>query len=137
MKDFSQYQKVGQTSSNDVYIAESDSDILIVVPQKGTLDTAQGAREFISFMYHYAQTQGRPCSCVIILANVLSQEAEARRAYQEIDPKQVYAAALIVDNALSRALASFFVGLSRPIAPTKLFDTVENGVEWLKTMRPH
>ena len=57
------------------------------------------------------------------------QEPEARRAYTEIDPNLLYGEALVVENAVSRALGSFFVGLTRPKVPTKLFDSVENAIE--------
>jgi hypothetical protein len=70
------------------------------------------------------------------MANMLSQDAEARRAYAEVDINLFFGAALVVENSLSRALGSFFVGLARPAVPTKLFDSIENAVEWLKTMRP-
>jgi hypothetical protein len=136
MKDFSKYKQVGRTSSSIMYTAESDPDILITVPQEGTRETVKDAHDVVAFYYSYAQTLGRPCSAVVIMANLLSQEAESRRAYAGIDPKKVFAAGLVVENALSRALGSFFIGLTRPVAPTRLFDSVESAVEWLKTMRP-
>jgi hypothetical protein len=70
------------------------------------------------------------------MANMLSQDAEARRAYQEIDTDLFYGGGLVVENGLSRALGSFFLGLSRPHVPTRLFDTVDKAIEWLKTVRP-
>lgn len=119
-----------------VYIAESNPDILIIVPREGTMDNAKDARENVAYYHDYARSLGKRCGSLVIMANMLAQDAEARRAYQEIDPHLFFAGALVVESALSRALGSFFVGLSRPVVPTKLFDTVENAVEWLKTMRP-
>ena len=57
---------------------------------------------------------GKPCGSVVILANLLSQDAEARQAYQEIDTNLFYGGGLVVENAHSRALGSFFLGLARP-----------------------
>ena len=54
------------------------------------------------------------------MSNMLAQDVEARKAYQEIDTNLFYGGALVVESALSRALGSFFIGLSRPAAPTKL-----------------
>ena len=136
MKDFSRYKEVGKTSNTVVYIVESDPDILIVVPREGTMDNASDARENVAYFHSYARSLGRSCGSVVIMANMLSQDAEARRAYQEIDTNLFYGGGLVVENALSRALGSFFLGLSRPNVPTKLFDTVDNAIEWLKTMRP-
>lgn len=136
MHDFSQYKHISQAPQMDYYIAESDPDILIAVPQKGMVDTLQTARESANFMTDYARALGKPCGTLIVMTNLLSQEPEARRVYVEMDNRLFFGAALVVDNALSRALGSFFIGLTRPRTPTKLFDTVEKAIEWLKTMRP-
>lgn len=136
MRDFSHYKEVGKTANTVVYIVESDPDILIIVPRAGTMDNVKDARENVEFYHQYARTLGRPCGSVVIMSTMLSQDAEARRAYTEIDPTLLYGGALVVESALSRALGSFFVGLSRPIVPTKLFESVQSAVEWLKSMRP-
>src|SRR5512135_1686181 len=136
MIDTSKYKEVGRTPNTVVYIAEADPDILTVIPRAGTMDNARDARENVAFFHSYARALGRSCACVVIMANMLSQEPEARRAYQGIDTALFYGGGLVVENALSRALGSFFMGLSRPNVPTRLFDTVDNAVTWLKTMRP-
>ena len=136
MKDLSRYKEIGRTTNTVIYTSESDPDILVIVPREGTMDNAEDARENVAYFHNYARTLGKPCGSVVIMANMLSQDAEARRAYQEIDTSLFYAGGLVVENALSRALGSFFIGLSRPNVPTRLFDTVENAVEWVRTMRP-
>lgn len=137
MRDFSDYKEIGTTTNTVVYVAESDPDILIIVPREGTMDNGRDARENVAYYQAYARSLGKPCSSVVIMSNMLSQDAEARRAYTEIDPNLFYGGALVVESALSRALGSFFIGLTRPKVPTKLFDSLENAIEWLKTMRPH
>ncbi len=136
MRDFSHYKKIGETTNTEMYIAESDPDILIIVPREGTMDNSKDARENVAHYHEYARSLGRPCGSVVIMSNMLSQDAEARRAYADIDPSLIYGGALVVESALSRALGSFFIGLTRPKVPTKLFDTIEKGVEWLKSIRP-
>ncbi len=136
MKDFSEYQEIGKTTNTVIYISESDPDILIIVPREGTLDNAEDAHENVVHYQNYARTLGKPCGSVVIMANMLGQSPEARRAYQEIDPSLFYAGGLVVEDALSRALGSFFIGLARPHVPTRLFDSIEKAVEWIKTMRP-
>jgi hypothetical protein len=134
--DFSRYKKIGNTTNTEVYIAESDPDIMIVVPREGTMDNFEDASENVAYYHNYARSLGRPCGSVVIMSNMLSQDAEARRAYTTLDPALIYGGALVVGNALSRALGSFFMGLTRPKVPTRLFDSVESGVQWLKTIRP-
>ena len=136
MLDLSHYKEIGKTTNTVIYIAESDPDILIIVPREGTMDNGRDARENVAYYQEYARSLRRSCSSVVIMSNMLSQDAEARRAYTEIDPNLFYGGALVVESALSRALGSFFIGLTRPKVPTKLFDSVENAIEWLKTMRP-
>lgn len=136
MQDFSEYREIGKTSNTVVYIMDSDPDILIVVPPHGTMDNATDARENVGSFHGYARSLGGPCGSVVLMANMLSQDAEARRAYQEMDTGLFYAGGLVVENAPSRALGGFCLGLSRPNVPTRLFDSVDKAVEWVKTMRP-
>ena len=49
MKDFSSYKEIGKTTNTIVYMAESDPDIMIVVPREGTMDTARDAQENAAF----------------------------------------------------------------------------------------
>jgi hypothetical protein len=136
MKDFSEYKEIGMTTNTVIYIVESDPDILIIVPREGTMDNAKDAHENVAYFQGYARSLGRPCGGVVIMSNMLAQNAEARRAYQEMDTSLFFAGGLVVENALSRALGSFFVGLSDPNVPIRMFDTVEKAIEWLKMVRP-
>lgn len=135
MVDLSKYKEVGKTPNTVIYIVESEPDIILIVPREGTMDNAQDAHENVVQFHNYARRLGKPCASVVIMSKMLSQEPEARRAYTEIDPSLFYAGALVVENALSRALGGFFVGLTRPRVPTRLFDSVDNAVEWVRTMR--
>jgi hypothetical protein len=135
MTDFSQYQSVGTDGNSDYYIA--DPDILLVIPKAGMVDTPQTARKAVDFQTAYASQLGKKCSTLVIMSNVLSQDAETRRIYNEMTLSgQFFGTALIVNNPLSRAIASFAIGLSKPGVPIKLFDTIEKGIEWLRTIRP-
>jgi hypothetical protein len=135
MADFSQYQSVGTDGNTDYYIAEPD--ILLVVPKEGMVDTPKTARAAVDFQTAYARKLGKKCSTLVIMSNVLSQDAETRRIYNEMTISgHFFATALIVNNPLSRAVASFAIGLSKPTVPIKLFDSVEKGIEWLRSIRP-
>lgn len=43
------------------------------------------------------------------------------------------AAALPVESMLSRAIANFFLGLNKPLIPTRLFNDEAEAVAWLGT----
>lgn len=135
MTDFSQYQSVGTDGNSDYYIA--DPDILLVIPKAGMVDTPQNARVAVDFQTAYAKKLGKKCSTLVIMSNVLSQDAETRRIYNEMTVSgHFFGTALIVSNPLSRAIASFAIGLSKPEVPVRIFDTVEKGIEWLRSIRP-
>ena len=135
MTDFSQYQHFTMLHGADYYLV--DDDIILIVPPKGYRDSPSQARVSADFQDDYARKLGKKCALVIVMSNVLSQDAETRRVYNE-QPLSgcYYGTALIVDNALSRAIASFLIGLTQTLVPVKLFDTVERGIEWLRTIRP-
>jgi len=136
MTDLSKYQSIGTDGTSSYYIA--DPDILLVIPKAGMVDTPQAARVAVDYQTAYARKLGKKCSTLVVMSNVLSQDAETRRIYDEMTVSGLFfATALIVTNPLSRALASFAIGLAKPQMPIKLFDTVEKGVEWLRTVRPH
>jgi len=135
MTDFSQYQSVGTDGNSDYYTA--DPDILLVIPKPGMVDTSKTARVAVDYQTAYARKLGKKCSTLVIMSNVLSQDAETRRIYDEMTVSGLFfGTALIVSNPLSRAIASFAIGLSKPQVPIKLFDTIEKGIEWLKSVRP-
>lgn len=135
MTDFSQYQSVGTDGNSNYYTAAPD--ILLVIPKPGMVDTPQSARVAVDYQTAYARKLGEKCSTLVIMSSVLSQDAETRRIYDEMTVSGLFfATALVVNNPLSRAIASFAIGLSKPQVPIKLFDTVEKGIEWLKTVRP-
>ena len=135
MTDFSQYQSVGTAADTNYYIA--DPDILLVIPEDGYVDNPKSARIAVDYQTAYARKLGKKCSTLVVMSNVLSQDAETRRIYNEMTVSGLFfGTALIVSNPLSRAIASFAIGLSKPQVPIKLFDTVEKGIEWLRTVRP-
>ena len=136
MSDFSQYQLIGTVEDQaDYYII--DPDIMLCVPKANFVDTPQMAKASADFQSAYARKVGEKCATVVIMSNILSQDAETRRIYRELAENGLFfGAALVVDSPLSRALASFFIGLTKPKIPLKLFDTVEKSVEWLRTLRP-
>lgn len=135
MTDFSKYQQIHELFGVKYYLV--DDDIILIVPPKGYLDSPSRARISADFQDDYARKLGKKCALVIIMSHVLSQDAETRRVYNE-QPSSgcYYGTVLIVDNALSRAIASFLIGLSQTVVPVKLFDSVEKGIEWLRTIRP-
>ena len=43
------------------------------------------------------------------------------------------ATALVIKSPLSRVIANFFMGLNRPLTPTRMFTDVDEAIEWLQS----
>ena len=135
MSSFPEYKNVGSTVNTDYTIA--DPDILIVTPKPGTMDNPELARINVEFQTDYARQHAEKCAVVVIISNLLSQDAATRRVYTEgINSSLFFGVGLVVGNPLARAIGSFFMGLSRPEIPTKMFTSIESAVEWLQSIRP-
>jgi hypothetical protein len=71
---------------------------------------------------------------LVDFSNLKSQTKECREYYAK-DPEHIKtysAVALLVSSPLSRIIANFFLGINKPIKPTRLFEDRGAAVEWLK-----
>lgn len=131
----SSWKPVGVTSNTRYFV--TDEDLLIVCPHPGSRDDGMSATENAQFQMNYAAKLGRPIGTLVLLGNLTSQDAEARRAYAEyMLPERCFGAVLVVENALSRAIAAFFMGLTRPKIPTSTSPTIDAGLQTLASQRP-
>ena len=134
MNNSTEFKSVGSTVNTDYTIA--DPDILIVTPKPKSVDSPELAQINVDFQTAYARNLGEPCAVVVVMSNLLSQDAESRRIYTAgIGQPLFYGVALVVGNPLARAIGSFFMGLSKPEIDTKMFDSVEHAVDWLRSIR--
>jgi hypothetical protein len=58
---------------------------------------------------------------------------EAREAYAAEGHQYVSAAAVLIDNPVSRVIGNFFIGLNRPRLPMRLFVSEAEALAWLQT----
>lgn len=61
----------------------------------------------------------------------ISREARHYYAGQEA-AASASAVALIVDTPVSKVLGNFYLGLSNPILPSRLFSSKDDALAWLK-----
>ena len=135
MTDFSQYQHIGSAETGDFYAV--DPDIILIIPKTGLVDTRQAAQVSADFLSAYVRKLGKKCATIVVMSSVSSQDADARRTYSElIEQGLFFGVAVVVDSLLSRAIGNFVIGFAKSLVPTKLFDTVEKSVDWLRTIRP-
>ena len=131
------FQLVGNTSNTEYRTKPDARDILIVLPRSGLRDDGASARMNIDFQVKYAESVGRPCAVIVHLASLMSQDTEARRVYAAaMTPDHFFAASLVVSSPISRAIGSFFLGLSRPAVPTKMWGDIDKAIAWAESVRP-
>ena len=70
---------------------------------------------------------------LVDFSGIRSMSREARAFYAGPDTARVMTAvAILVDSYLSRAMGNFFMGLNRPLIPTRLFSSEQEALQWLE-----
>lgn len=77
--------------------------------------------------------QGKRRPLFVDTSQMKSLAREARHLYASEEAARVASAVgLIVGTPVSRVLGNFYLGLSNPHLPTRLFDAEAEALEWLK-----
>ncbi len=127
----STWQPIGSTINTRYFMAAPD--LMIVWPHVGSTDDGASAKENLEFQRDHAQKAGCRFGYVIVLSTLTSQDTNARKIYAEgMTTDWSLGVALVVENPLSRAIASFFAGLTKPKVPTRIVNSVDAGLTWLK-----
>lgn len=131
--DISSWKKLGATSNTQYY--EIEPGILGAVPDQGMSDDEQSARQNNVFQMEYFRGSRKPGCVVVFFDRMKGQDAAARRVYQrEPDSKLLLGTALVGGSLLGRAMASFFLGLSKAQVPVKLFGDLGDALLWARTV---
>jgi hypothetical protein len=124
----SRWESAGESTNTRYYKIEDG--ILAGVPHAGSVDDAASARSNIALQREYFQKTS-PGVCVVFFDNMVSQDKGARGVYQtEADPSFLLGTALVGGSLLSRAMGSFFLGLSKPRVKLKMFANLEDAIAW-------
>lgn len=120
---------VGRTRNTACYAHDR---VLIAWPDEGTHDDEEVALENARFEMAYFERLRRPGVLVVYIDRIAHQDRAARKVYQQVgQPELLLGIALVGGSMLSRAIASFFVGLSRPRMPARLFASYTDAEPWL------
>jgi hypothetical protein len=83
---------------------------------------------------HRKLTGDGPRCFLMDITAIRSMPREVRAFFQQPEHVKVHkAVALIVKSPLSRAIG-IFLGLNKPVRPTRLFSDEEHAAEWLRAM---
>jgi hypothetical protein len=132
--DISSWKKLGATSNTQYY--EIEPGMLAAVPHLGTSDDEHSARQNTGFQMDYFRAAARSGCVVVLFDRMKGQDAGARRVYQaEPDSKLLLGTALVGGTLLGRAMASFFLGLSKTQVRVKLFGEMKDALHWARSLK--
>jgi hypothetical protein len=98
---------------------------------EGSEHTKVDAEEATTVIWEVARRQARPL--LVDMRRTKSMDRDARAHYA--GPATVgvaRAVALLTGSPLTRVLASFFMGLSKPVVPTRMFTSEAEALAWLR-----
>lgn len=122
---------LGRTDNATFYLA--DPRAILVAPDEGCPDDESTARQSIALQAAYWEARGSRGATIVLMDRVVHQTREARRVYQvEVNPVRFTVCGLVSSSVFGRAVASVFVGLSRPAVPTRMFGSVAQALEWAR-----
>lgn len=128
--DPSGWRHLGDTANTRNY--EAEPGVLAVIPHPRSRDDGATARENVELQLRHLAAWGGGVT-VIFFDNLVAQDKEARRVYQTIpDPAVMRGTALVGGTMLARAIGSFFLGLSRPRVPLKMFGELAPALAWAR-----
>ncbi len=105
--------------------------VVIGLPDDGVVETVEQSRKVYEGYARCAQEQGRPVSVVVLVDRLGNQTPEVRSFWQRaMQPDVVSGCALVSGSFFARAISSFFIGLSKPTVPTKMFATLDDAIAW-------
>ncbi len=130
--DTSGWKFVGRTANSRYFVVERG--ILACVPDPKSSDTESSAKENVRFQELYWTERAEHGTCMVFFDQLVDQTAAARRVYATYPFRSQRATALVGGTALSRAIASFFTGLSQPATRTKFFGSATDAAEWCRNL---
>jgi hypothetical protein len=81
--------------------------------------------------------RGRKVPCLVDMRNVKSMSRESRLFLAGPETAKLHlAGALVTTSPLGKALANFFMGLNKPLVPTRMFTSDEQALGWLRGFLP-
>jgi len=111
---------------------EIEPHVMAGVPNPGASDDLLTARDNVAFQNKLFKEWGGGV-VLVFFDNLVSQDKDARRVYQT-EPEQPHfrGCGLVGGTLLSRAIMSFFVGLTKPRVPIKLFGNLPDALQWAR-----
>jgi len=105
--------------------------LVAAVPDDGVIETPELARVVYEGYRRCSQVFGRPIAIVVFVDHLGDQTPEVREFWAKImQPDVLCATALVCSSFFARAVGAFFMGIRKPVVPTRMFPTLDRAVAW-------
>ncbi|MCH7769443.1 MAG: STAS/SEC14 domain-containing protein [Bacteroidetes bacterium] len=125
LKEETSTQKLYWDSENEIVWGELFADIKTEKLAKENIDAQERIRDSMN---------KEKTRVIIDMTAVFEISKEARDYFANERTASIQrATALLIGSAVSRTIGNFFLGLNKPITPTKLFTDPQEAIKWLRT----
>jgi hypothetical protein len=122
-----------QEIENDLIKIEIVQD-MVYAYFKGSSIELDGAKKMIEERLTLSEGKSYPCLVDTTLVKTITKDA--REAFAKGDGiKNMTACALLIGSPVNRLLGNFFLSVSKPGVPTRLFTSKEDALVWLSTFK--
>lgn len=120
-----------ERSNDKIKFRLSEDNILYTECYPNTTMTLEDGKESTRISAEMVSYEPLPLFCD--LTNVVKMTQECRKHFAgEEHAKTFSKCALIVPTPMSRIIGNFFLGLNKPLKPTRLFTDKKAALAWLK-----
>ncbi len=125
LKEETSTQKLYWDGENEIVWGELFADITTEELAKENIDAQERIRDSMN---------KEKTRVIIDMTAVFEISKEARDYFANERTASIQrATALLIGSAVSRTIGNFFLGLNKPITPTKLFTDPQEAIKWLRT----
>ncbi|MGD1846466.1 MAG: hypothetical protein ACFB10_13855 [Salibacteraceae bacterium] len=117
---------------------ESENEYVKIWVDKGILNGVYKVRDVDLGIaqqcvdFRLERTDFRPFPCYIEMGSIKTMTKEARDHFaSERGYSGIVACALLVDSSINRLIGNFFLRISKPKAPTRLFTDKSKAITWV------
>lgn len=127
LKEETSTQKIYWDNENDIVYGVLFADIKTQGLAKENIDAQERIRDNLN----------KKKTRVLIDMTAVSEITKEARDYfaNERTASIQRATSLLISSPVSRIIGNFFMGLNKPISPTRLFTEPQKAIKWLQTFR--
>ncbi len=127
LKEETSTQKIYWDNENDIVYGVLFADIKTQELAKENIDAQERIRDNLN----------KKKTRVLIDMTAVSEITKEARDYfaNERTASIQRATSLLISSPVSRIIGNFFMGLNKPISPTRLFTEPQKAIKWLQTFR--